>query len=163
MQTGTSPAAVATATDGVDPPPRPTVLAREYETLTTWERFDDWLSRLQAAELVAIDTETDSLDPMRARIVGISFAVEPGRAAYVPLAHGYPGVPDQLPLQAVLYRLRPWLCLFYTSPSPRDRTRSRMPSPACKKKKQQNKNKKKSPSQTADLELHSDTSISATY
>ncbi|MBK8864150.1 MAG: DNA polymerase I [Betaproteobacteria bacterium] len=109
VQTGTSPAAVATATDGVDPPPRPTVLAREYETLTTWERFDDWLSRLQAAELVAIDTETDSLDPMRARIVGISFAVEPGRAAYVPLAHGYPGVPDQLPLQAVLDRLRPWL------------------------------------------------------
>ena len=53
---------------------------------------------LQAAELVAIDTETDSLDAMRAQIVGISFAVEPGRAAYVPLAHSYPGVADQLPL-----------------------------------------------------------------
>ncbi|HSM21455.1 MAG TPA: DNA polymerase I, partial [Rubrivivax sp.] len=89
--------------------PAPAALPRDYETVTTWERFDDWLSRLQAAELVAIDTETDSLEPMRARVVGISFAVEPGRAAYVPLAHSYPGVPDQLPLQEVLDRLRPWL------------------------------------------------------
>ena len=84
-------------------------LPREYETITTWERFDHWLAALQVAELVALDTETDSLDPMRASIVGISFATEPGRAAYVPLAHSYPGVPDQLPLQEVLDRLRPWL------------------------------------------------------
>ncbi|MBE0548272.1 MAG: DNA polymerase I, partial [Rubrivivax sp.] len=91
-----------------DPAPA-AALPREYETVTTWERFDHWLARLQAAALVAIDTETDSLDPMRARIVGISFAVEPGRAAYVPLAHDYPGAPEQLPLQEVLARLRPWL------------------------------------------------------
>jgi DNA polymerase-1 len=84
-------------------------LPREYEPLTTWERFDAWLERLQAAELVAIDTETDSLEPLRARIVGISFAVEPGRAAYVPLAHSYGGVPEQLPLNEVLARLKPWL------------------------------------------------------
>jgi DNA polymerase-1 len=58
---------------------------------------------------VAIDTETDSLDAMRAQIVGISFAVEPGRAAYVPLAHSHPGVADQLPLPRVLARLKPWL------------------------------------------------------
>jgi DNA polymerase-1 len=86
-----------------------TPLAREYETIVHWERLDAWLAVLQAAELVAVDTETDSLDPMRARIVGISFAVEPGRSAYVPLTHDYPDAPEQLPLQAVLERLRPWL------------------------------------------------------
>ena len=84
-------------------------LPRDYETITSWERLDAWLARLQAAPLVALDTETDSLDPMRARIVGISFAIEPGRAAYVPLAHGYGGAPEQLPLDEVLARLQPWL------------------------------------------------------
>jgi DNA polymerase-1 len=84
-------------------------LAREYETITTWERFEHWLAHIQAAELVAIDTETDSLDGMRARIVGISFSTEPGRAAYVPLAHSYPDAPEQLPMDAVLARLKPWL------------------------------------------------------
>ncbi|MDP3085498.1 MAG: DNA polymerase I [Rubrivivax sp.] len=84
-------------------------LARDYQTITEWAQLDDWLARLQAAELVALDTETDSLDGMRARIVGLSFAVEPGRAAYVPLAHNYADAPDQLPLDAVLARLRPWL------------------------------------------------------
>ena len=102
--------APAARSDDVDPPPAVAIaLPREYETVTTWERFDAWLQRLQSADLVAIDTETDSLDPMRARIVGLSFAVEPGRAAYVPLVHNYPGVPEQLPLQEVLERLRPWL------------------------------------------------------
>ena len=84
-------------------------VAREYETITTWDRLEAWLGVLRQARLVAIDTETDSLDPQRARIVGISFATEPGRAAYVPLAHTYPDAPEQLPLQAVLDRLRPWL------------------------------------------------------
>ena len=84
-------------------------LARDYQTITTWEQLDAWLARLAAAPLVAIDTETDSLDGMRARIVGISFATEPGRAAYVPLAHSYADAPEQLPLQDVLDRLRPWL------------------------------------------------------
>ena len=92
------------------PVARPTVaLARDYETITTWERLDAWLAQLNAAPLSAIDTETDSLDGMRARIVGISFATEPGRAAYVPLAHSYADAPEQLPLQDVLDRLRPWL------------------------------------------------------
>jgi DNA polymerase-1 len=81
----------------------------EYETVFTWERLDAWLAQIAAAPLAAIDTETDSLDPMRARIVGISFATEPGRAAYVPLAHSYGDAPEQLPLDAVLARLRPWL------------------------------------------------------
>ena len=84
-------------------------LPREYETISTWERLDAWLARIEAAGLVAVDTETDSLDALRARIVGISFAVEPGRAAYVPLAHSYPGAADQLPLAEVLARLKPWL------------------------------------------------------
>jgi DNA polymerase-1 len=80
-----------------------------YETVTTQERFDDWLARLEAAELFAFDTETTSLDYMRAEIVGVSFAVTPGEAAYVPLAHRYPGAPDQLDRDAVLEALRPLL------------------------------------------------------
>jgi DNA polymerase-1 len=92
-----------------DDAPAPIPIAREYETLFTHERLAAWLEVLRAAPLAALDTETDSLDPMRARIVGISFAVEPGRAAYVPLAHTYPGAPEQLPLQEVLVALRPWL------------------------------------------------------
>ena len=84
-------------------------LAREYETVSTWERLDAWVAALHAAPLAALDTETDSLDAMRAHIVGISFAVEPGRAAYVPTGHAYPDAPEQLPLDGVLARLRPWL------------------------------------------------------
>ncbi|HEX4511026.1 MAG TPA: DNA polymerase I [Burkholderiaceae bacterium] len=87
----------------------PIELAREYETILTVDRLDAWLERLRAAEISALDTETDSLDAMRARIVGLSFAVEPGRAAYVPVAHDYPGAPDQLALADVLARLQPWL------------------------------------------------------
>ena len=91
------------------PAAAPVTVAREYETITTRDRLDAWMDRVLTAELVAIDTETDSLDPMRAQIVGISFAVEPGRAAYVPLAHSYPGAADQLPCAQVLARLKPWL------------------------------------------------------
>jgi len=81
----------------------------EYETILSWERLDHWLAQLLAAELSALDTETDSLDEMRARIVGISFSVQTGQAAYVPLRHDDPAAPAQLPLDAVLARLRPWL------------------------------------------------------
>ena len=84
-------------------------LERRYDTIFTFEQLDAWIAKLQAAELSALDTETDSLDAMRARIVGISFAVEPGKAAYVPLRHDYPGAPDQLPFDEVVARLRPWL------------------------------------------------------
>jgi DNA polymerase I len=84
-------------------------IAREYETVLTRERLDHWLAAVRAAPLVAVDTETDSLDGMRARIVGISLAVEPGRAAYIPLAHDGPGAPVQLPLDEVLALLKPWL------------------------------------------------------
>jgi DNA polymerase I len=92
-----------------EPPQAALALAREYETITTLERLDAWITQLKAAPLVALDTETDSLDAMLARIVGISFATEPGKAAYVPVAHDYPGAPDQLSLDVVLARLQPWL------------------------------------------------------
>jgi DNA polymerase-1 len=80
-----------------------------YDTVLSWAMFDDWLIRLQAAELVAVDTETTSLDEMKAQIVGISFSIEPGHAAYIPLAHDGPDAPAQLPLDEVLARLKPWL------------------------------------------------------
>jgi DNA polymerase-1 len=80
-----------------------------YETVLTEAQLDVWLQRLQAAGLFAFDTETTSLDYMAARLVGVSFAVTAGEAAYVPLAHDYPGAPEQLNREAVLDRLRPIL------------------------------------------------------
>ncbi|APW39220.1 DNA polymerase I [Rhodoferax koreense] len=80
-----------------------------YDTILTWEQLAPWLARLDAAELVAVDTETTSLNEVVAEIVGVSFSVEPGEAAYVPLAHDYPDAPAQLPRDEVLARLKPWL------------------------------------------------------
>jgi DNA polymerase I len=80
-----------------------------YETLFTWDQFDTWMQRIEDASLVAVDTETDSLDEMLANIVGLSFSTEPGLACYIPLAHDYQGAPDQLPRDEVLQRLQPWL------------------------------------------------------
>jgi DNA polymerase-1 len=87
----------------------PSAPAAEYEIILTEAQLTSWLSRLEAAPLVALDTETQSLDPMRARLVGLSFAVGPHAAAYVPLGHRYPGAPAQLALETVLATLRPWL------------------------------------------------------
>ena len=70
--------------------------ALETEVLLSKSDFKVWLKRLREADLFAFDTETTSLDYMAARIVGVSFAVESGSAAYVPLAHDYPGAPQQL-------------------------------------------------------------------
>ena len=67
-----------------------------YETVTDEDSLVAWIERLSQSELFAFDTETDSLDYMQARIVGVSFSCESGAAAYVPLAHDYPGAPDQL-------------------------------------------------------------------
>ncbi len=89
--------------------PKPEPVQTRYETIFTWERLDAWIDTLRGAELAAVDTETTSLDEMRAEIVGVSFSVVPGEAAYVPLAHAYPGVPEQLARDAVLARLKPWL------------------------------------------------------
>jgi len=105
-----APAAGGTPDLFSDPAPgASTVTAKHYDTVLTWEAFDHWLARLEAAELVALDTETTSLDEMRAEIVGISFSVEPGEAAYIPLAHSGPDAPEQLPRDEVLARLKPWL------------------------------------------------------
>ncbi len=82
---------------------------RHYDTILDWAMFDAWLAKLMAAPLVAVDTETDSLDPMRAKIVGISFAVKAGEAAYIPLRHDGPDAPVQLPIDEVLAKLKPWL------------------------------------------------------
>lgn len=81
----------------------------KYDTILTWAMFDDWLQRVRAADLVAVDTETTSLDEMRAEIVGISFSVTPGEAAYIPLRHSGPDAPEQLPFDEVLAKLKPWL------------------------------------------------------
>jgi DNA polymerase-1 len=90
-------------------PPPAVEVKGEYETVLTMDALDRWIDRLRAAPLVALDTETDSLDPLRARLVGLSFAVKPGEAAYVPLKHDYADAPEQLDMAAVLDRLRPWL------------------------------------------------------
>ena len=93
----------------VDTPVVQRVIDLQYDTIFTWEAFDQWLAKIEAADLVAIDTETTSLDEMRAEIVGISFSVKPGEAAYIPLTHDYPDAPAQLPRDEVLAKLKPWL------------------------------------------------------
>jgi DNA polymerase I len=82
---------------------------RLYETITTEAQLGDWIGRLEAAELFAFDTETTSLEYMHASIVGVSFAVSPGVAAYLPLRHDYAGAPDQLDRDTSLARLKPLL------------------------------------------------------
>ena len=81
----------------------------KYQTIFTHKDFSVWLKKLEQAQLIAIDTETDSLDYMNAQIVGLSFAVEEGEAAYLPVAHDYPGAPDQLSRDEVLATLQPLL------------------------------------------------------
>jgi DNA polymerase I len=81
----------------------------QYETVLSVEQLDDWIERIQSCPLVGFDTETTSLDPMAAQLVGLSLAVAPGIACYVPVGHRYTTMPDQLPLALVLERLRPWL------------------------------------------------------
>ncbi len=84
-------------------------LERHYDTITEWPQLAAWLARLRSAELFAFDTETTGLDYMQAQIVGVSFCIEPGHAAYVPLAHDYAGAPEQLERSRVLEALRPLL------------------------------------------------------
>lgn len=81
----------------------------EYELVTTQPQLDAWIEKLRSAELIAFDTETTSLDSMRAHLVGMSFAIEPGRACYIPLGHDGPGVAQQLDRDAVLAALKPIL------------------------------------------------------
>jgi len=89
--------------------PAAAALARHYETIMRWEDFERWLALLREAPQFAFDIETTSLDYMRAEIVGVSFCIEPGVAAYVPLKHVYAGAPEQLDRERVLAALRPLL------------------------------------------------------
>ena len=93
------------------PQPRPTPanVERRYETLSTEADLERWLKEIEAAELVAVGTETTSEEPMQARLVGLSFATAAGRAAYLPLAHRYAGAPEQIGLERALQALGPWL------------------------------------------------------
>ena len=84
-------------------------LPGEYELILTLEQLQQWVPKLAQAELIAFDTETDSLDYMQANLVGMSFAVEAGKAAYLPLAHDYIGAPEQLSLAQALDLLQPIL------------------------------------------------------
>ena len=99
----------APAEDGSAPPPADVASDLRYDTVLTMAALDEWVAKVAAAPLTALDTETDSLDVMQAQLVGISLAVAPGEAAYIPLRHSYAGAPDQLPVAEVLARLRPWL------------------------------------------------------
>jgi DNA polymerase-1 len=83
-------------------------VARHYESVLDMPAFERLVDAIEGAEIVCFDTETTSLDPMQARIVGLSFAFEPGHAFYIPLVHRYAGAPAQLPLDLVLARLKPW-------------------------------------------------------
>ena len=106
-----SGAGASASADSIDVPdgvPSEAVV-KNYETVTTTAQLDAWAGRVEAGELAAVAVETDSLDPMRARLIGIALAVAPGEACYIPLAHDYAGAPDQLGEATVLARLRPWL------------------------------------------------------
>jgi DNA polymerase I len=85
------------------------ITTRNYETILTNAQLDAWLAKLNAAELICIDTETTSLDPMTAKIVGLSFSVEAGSAAYLPLTHDYFDAPDQLNFAESLAKIKPIL------------------------------------------------------
>ncbi|XRA85412.1 DNA polymerase I [Pseudomonas putida] len=100
----------AKAGDDVAPAVEPAVkVEAKYETILDQARFDAWLEKLRQAPLFAFDTETTGLDAQQAQLVGLSFAVEPHEAAYVPLAHDYEGAPVQLDREAVLLALKPLL------------------------------------------------------
>ncbi|BDZ73450.1 DNA polymerase I [Methylophaga marina] len=82
---------------------------QNYDTILDQQQWQVWLEKLQKAELFAFDTETTSLDYLEARIVGVSFAVKAGEAAYLPLKHDYPGAPEQLDFDSVMQDLKPLL------------------------------------------------------
>jgi DNA polymerase-1 len=97
---GAAPAPVAPRAAFVD--------TRRYETVLDGAMLERWMARIEAAPLTCFDTETTGLDPMQAKIVGLSFSVTPGEACYIPLAHRYPGAPAQLDFDRTLAKLKPW-------------------------------------------------------
>ncbi|MDG2501204.1 MAG: DNA polymerase I [Porticoccaceae bacterium] len=82
---------------------------KDYQTILSREDFNHWLEKIKCASLVAVDTETTSLDYMRAKLVGISIATEPKQAAYIPFGHDYLGAPEQLDRDYVLEKIKPYL------------------------------------------------------
>jgi len=106
--TAPAPAPAAATPVAAHTPPDPSLSAEgDYELIVTEDRFAAWLEKLETAPLIAFDTETTSIDAMLADIVGVSLSVEPGKAAYIPLGHDYPGAPVQLPRDHVLGALKP--------------------------------------------------------
>ncbi|APC19743.1 DNA polymerase-1 [Pseudomonas protegens] len=102
----------AEATPAAVPPPQAVEqapLELQYETILDQERFDAWLEKLKGAKLIAFDTETTGIDAQQAQLVGLSFSVKAGEAAYVPLTHSYMGAPAQLDRDSVLLALKPLL------------------------------------------------------
>ncbi|MET3136289.1 DNA polymerase-1 [Undibacterium sp. GrIS 1.2] len=97
----------ASITSPADIPAAPAVT--QYDMILTEAALDQWLAKINQAALTSVDTETTSLEPMTAQMVGISLCCEPGLAAYIPLAHNYPGAPAQLSREVVLAKLKPWL------------------------------------------------------
>ncbi len=90
------------------PDSRPTT-QRDYELVLSEDALEKWFSDIEKADLVSVDTETTGLDPMTAQLVGICLSIEPGTAAYIPVAHDYAGAPAQLSRETVLEKLKPWL------------------------------------------------------
>ncbi|SEL20759.1 DNA polymerase I [Nitrosovibrio tenuis] len=107
QQSGTSEQGGSVAAPGYRK--SPDVVQADYQTILTQSQLEEWIICLNTAPVVSLDTETTSLDPMRAQLIGISFSIEPHRAAYVPLGHRYAGAPPQLPIDFVLNKLKPWL------------------------------------------------------
>ena len=89
--------------------PEPSEINTNYSTILDMSEFDAWVERLKGADVFAFDTETTSVNAMEAQLVGLSFAVQAGEAAYVPVAHDYLGAPEQLPRDVVLQKLKPIL------------------------------------------------------
>jgi DNA polymerase-1 len=85
------------------------IIHADYQSILTWEALEHWVKQIEAADLVSFDTETTSIDEMQARLVGMSFCIEPGKACYIPLKHRGPDTPEQLPFDKVLARFKPWL------------------------------------------------------
>jgi DNA polymerase-1 len=96
--------------DADTPPAQPTeIINADYEVVLTQKQLDAWIKKIIHADLTALDTETTSIDYMQAEIVGLSLAVTEGEACYIPVAHCYPGAPEQLNRDDVLKQLKPWL------------------------------------------------------
>jgi DNA polymerase-1 len=91
------------------PAPQAQSAPADYEVVLQQKQLDAWIKKIKAAKLVALDTETTSLNYMEAEVVGVSLAVADGEACYIPVAHIYPGAPDQLSRETVLRKLKPWL------------------------------------------------------